>query len=327
MSENLLLTYCNYHPGFMEELESFSEKKAIYNKLNVEKSEIQFLSTVSEFYFGKFFQNLGLSIVYEKKYLGKTPDWTLKIGNDIAIVDVYRLNSTQRSKEINFFQGKLFEEIQSLNYNIGLKISFNENLNNLKKNNISDIVKRLNKWLLEKKVYEVGNKVVILEFFTFEIIKINTQFKYVSCIGNLSSLDYKLHKLNQYKWLDNKNEITKKLSKYNDVITENNLPYFIAIDVEFLSGFEYYEFKEYFRGKEVFFIDYGIDLGDAQGLDDIKYLGQEWTELGLFYENINLSGLFIRHNKEIKLLLNPLKKQIIYDNKCLLETFINVEKL
>lgn len=322
MIENLLLTYCNYHPDFMGELFSFPEKNVIYEKLEKETNELQFLSTISEYSFGKFFHQLGFALKYEKKYIKKTPDWTITNKTESAIIDVYRLNRSARDYKMKCFEGKLVDEIQSLNFSLKIKILFKKFFEP-EQHAISEIIIELENWLKNTN-WDVGNYLLVNEVFLFEIIDINNRFDYISCIGNISSIDYKPQKLIQYKHLNNDNEITKKISKYNSIIEEYCLPYFIAVDIDFLSGFEYYEFIEYFRGQGVYFSDYGCEFDGIEGLDK---MGREWTELGRFYQNEKLSGLFLRYNNEIRLLLNPLKNQIIYSKKHLLECLQKIENL
>jgi len=109
------------------------------------------------------------------------------------------------------------------------------------------------------------------------------------------------------------------------LISTYQLPYFIAISVDFLSGFELEDFKEYFLGKGVEFIDFDTTIAKQK---QFSHLGKEWTELGIFYDNIQISGLIILYNNSYNLLLNPIKQQVIYKekNKELLRSLKNINK-
>lgn len=148
-----------------------------------------------------------------------------------------------------------------------------------------------------------------------------SKHKYLSCYH---PINYKPEKIIQFDYLEKDNNITCKLSKYNDVIAKTNYPYFIAIALDFASGFEFDHFIEYFLGKRDGF-DCEEDSEYETLIEDTEY-GTEWTELGIFYKNLQLSGLIILDKNKFHLLLNPLKKQIIYKdaNKKILKNLLTL---
>lgn len=163
----------------------------------------------------------------------------------------------------------------------------------------------------------IGNSKAICEVYRLGK-SVNDQAINMSSRGIYRRIEHKPEKIIQYSFLKKDNNITLKLSKYNEVIAKTNYPYFIAIALDFASGFDIEEFAEYFRGKNV-----GFDCEDTDyktSLEDNCY-GIEWTELGIFYKNPQLSGLIILDNHKINLLLNPLKTQVIYksDNQMILD--------
>lgn len=83
--------------------------------------------------------------------------------------------------------------------------------------------------------------------------------------------------------------------------------------------------KSIFFCKGVEFVDFDTPIAN---LEQFNHLGKEWTELGIFYDNPQLSGLLILKGNEFKLLLNPMKNQVIYrkENESLLERVKNLEK-
>ena len=136
-----------------------------------------------------------------------------------------------------------------------------------------------------------------------------------------SNIEYKPHKLEQLSH-HQPNEITKKLKKYNDLISNDKLPYFICIDIHFLSGFEPSDFYEHFKSPGV---DYG-KFDDAT--NQFEHLNGNSTELGLFYDNPQLSGIITYYNCEFQILLNPLSKQLLYKeiNTSLLNKLNEIKK-
>lgn len=133
--------------------------------------------------------------------------------------------------------------------------------------------------------------------------------RFLSCYH---PVNFKPEKIIQFDYLKKNNNITCKLSKYNDLIANTNYPYFIAVALDFASGFQFDNFEEYFLGKRVGF-DSEEDSEYGTLIEDTEY-GTEWTELGVFYKNPQLSGLIILDKSKYHLLLNPHKNQVIYNN-------------
>lgn len=313
MNESLLNLYCNYHPEFLERLEMFSEvnKKRILKKLNNEKNRNSFLSTIAEIRFGELFSKLNLQIEYDKKYNNKqTPDWSLNIENSSAICEVYRLGKSEKDQMFSDFENQIKEPLGELQYNYFIKIIFIEDDIDISIYDVSSIVQEVEDWL-KKSSKVVGDKITINRIFMFEIVKINTEVSHICFIGPAKSIDYKPHKLKQPKFLKD-NEITKKLKKYNDLITNEELPYFICVYVDFISGFDTDDFRQYFLGMGVENIDFGTQINE---IDEFEHFGSSWTELGEFYNNPQLSGIIILYNNCFSFLINPIQSQIVHDFK------------
>lgn len=164
----------------------------------------------------------------------------------------------------------------------------------------------------------------LLNNFYFEVTRINIKNNKLSCRGSARVIEFKPEKLIQSDRLKNDNKITQKLKKYNEIISEYNYPYFIAIALDFASGFEFNDFEEYFLGKGVEF-DCEADSEHETSIEDRDY-GTEWSELGVFCKNPQLSGLIILYNNKYHLLLNPLKHQVIYNetNKQILNNLLTL---
>jgi hypothetical protein len=312
--EGLLEAYCNYHAEFYSTLEPFKKdiKEQIIDNLENAKNESQFRSTIAELQFGLKFQNLGFILDYEKKYFNKqTPDWTISKNGISAICEVYRLGQSLKDQKRADFENKLIEKLKTLTYNYLVKIDFAKEYFEPTEYNIDSIIDELDSWFLKSKK-NANDRITIKENFHFKILKTDTINQYISCVGNVSLIDIKLDKLIQFEHLKRKNEITKKILKYNNLISTLQLPYFIAISIDFISGFDIEDFKEYFLGKGVEFIDFDTPIAKQK---QFSHLGKEWTELGIFYDNIQISGLIILYNNSYSLLLNPIKQQAIYKDK------------
>lgn len=308
----LLETYINYNRDFIESLNSFSEisRNRLLKKLKKETNKTNFKSILSEIKFGKLFNTLDIECEYDRKFSNsQTPDWVLSLNSSKLICDVYRLGQSKIDNIRSDFEYQLIKSLEKIAINYALKISFVEEYFNEDLYDLNDIVSSVEKWLLSKK-RELSEKITINDNFVFEILSSKTKYKHLIIAGNTSSIDYKPGKLVQLAH-ENPNEITKKSTKYNHLIQQYNLSYFICIDIDFVSGFDHDDFEDYFLGNRTEFIDYGTELGN---LEQFKHLGKEWTTLGKFYENQQLSGIITCYNQSFKLLLNPLKQQIIHQN-------------
>lgn len=175
---------------------------------------------------------------------------------------------------------------------------------------IDRIKKEVELWI--KKQPALNEELSLDDNIIFKVIAINKTIQFLSCI-NSGIIDYKIAKLKQFE-NQRPNEITKKMKKYNHIIETQKLPFFICVDIDFASGFTYDEFEEYFLGSNVEFIDF-----DSNNIftPDIGTLGSEWTKLGKFYQNLQISEIITCSNNIFKVLLNPIRQQIIYEDKYL----------
>lgn len=323
---SLLELYKEYHPDLVERLSKFSEinKRRLIKKLEIEKDKRNFLSTISEIKFGELFKILNIESEYDKKINLKTPDWTLSCSKSEIICDVYRLGQSKSDQIRSDFENSLIEHIQKINANYIIRISFIEEYFESEIYNIEFIVTMLKEWILQS-LPKIGDKILISKNFYFTVLSNCSNHQFVSCCGNANSIEYKIGKIEQEE-NSYPNEITKKLTKYNEIIQSFNLSYFLCIDIDFGSGFTHDEFKEYFRGKSAELIDYE-EVKDIPEFKELG-LGKEWTILGEFYNNPHLSGIITCLNNKFKVLLNPLKTQIIYDEKYreILEKLENIKK-
>lgn len=324
MNESLLNLFCSYHPEFLKSLEIFSEinKKRILKKLTNEQNRNSFLSTIAEIRFGELFSNLNLQIEYDKKYSNKqTPDWSLNIESSTAICEVYRLGKSEKDQMFSDFENQVKEPLAKLKYNYFIKILYAEDNIDISSQDVSLIIQEVEDWL-KKSSKVVGDKITVNRIYIFEVVKINTKVNHICFIGPAKSIDYKPHKLKQSNY-QKENEITKKLKKYDDIIEKEKLPYFICVYVDFISGFETDDFRQYFLGREVENLDFDTPINETH---QFEYFGSSWTELGEFYNNLQLSGIIIFYNNNYSFLINPTQNQIIHDfkNQILKEKLLSI---
>lgn len=307
---DLLTLFCNYHPNFMERLNSFSElnKERLLKKLKSAKNKEAFRSTISEIRFGEFFQKLNFEIEYDKKFNNQTPDWTLNYSSFPIICDVYRLGKSSKDQKKSDFENLLREQLEEIPSNLILKIKIDDSYSNYEEIRIDSIKKQTERWLENKP--RINDRLKLDYGIRFKVIAISGKSEFLSFISS-GTIDYKIGKIQQEE-NHRPNEITKKLNKYNDIITTKKLPFFLCVDFDFESGFHHKEFEEYFLGSKTSFIDFDPNKRIST---EIGILGSEWTKLGKFYENIQISGIITCSNNDFRVLLNPICKQLIYENQ------------
>lgn len=294
----------------IEKLKTIDEKLSsrILRKFNKENNRSNFISLLSELKFINKFKDLGFSIDYELKHNissgVKTPDLTLDFKGNKLLGEIYRLGSSYQDNESIQFIDKLeiiLSEIKS-NYILFLKFK-NENID-FKEINEIDLKEKIQTWINSKpKLNSILDYNVDLEFHL--IIKGKSQ--YTQLISDVIILNIKSEKLLQVESLSH-NEITKKILKYKEIVQRKQIPYFLCIETDFNSGFHFSDYFERFHHREAEFKRFEkfkeILLKQGQG----KY----WSILGDFYQYPFLSGIIILLNDEFRLLLSPLKTQIIY---------------
>lgn len=307
---NLLTLFCTYHPKFMERLDSFSElnREKLLKKLKSADNKTAFRSTIAEIRFGEFFKKLDFEIKYDEKIDNKTPDWTLNNDTFPIICEVYRLGQSNQDQKRSDFENSLKEKLEKIPSNLVIKIIIDEEYDNYDAFQIDILKKQVELWIEKQPII---NQELNLDYdIIFKVIGVNNSIQFLSCI-NSSIIDYKISKLKQVE-NQRPNEVTKKMQKYNHIINIKKLPFFICVDIDFASGFTHDEFEEYFLGSSVGFIDF-----DPKNTftTDIGTLGSEWTKLGEFYQNLQISGIITCSNNNFKVLLNPIRQQIIYGDK------------
>lgn len=320
--KDLLSKFIKYNPLFIDSLNEFDEltRKKLLKKLKLEKDIQNFRSTIAEIQFGKLFSYLEFQFEYDKKYLnGQTPDWTIMENRSSAIVEVYRLGESATAQAKSDFENEILMAINRIQKPYLIQLLFTDSNFSALDYNLSEITSRTVKWVSSER--QINDEITLQNIVKLKVLSNQTKYDHACFVGSSSSIDFKPGKLKQPQKL-NPNEITKKLKKYQPLITTINVPYFLAVSIDFTSGFDFDDFIQYFLGTDVYNADYGIEIKEYP---EYKMWGKNWTELGLFYEAPTLSGLILRYNNEHKLILNPQRSQNIYDEKN--EAILNKLKL
>lgn len=275
-----------------------------------EKDHQNFKALVSELKFGIVLQKISGELFNERKFRLLTPDWSVGLSQTFSIFEVYRLGKSNKTNQMDSLYDIISKKIDTLNYDSYLKIEVNDSCTEESVDDIEGLLPELDEWLATN--YNVLNASKrFKKLFELTVIKTNTGKNNTLYLHGPRIIDQLPHKLVQSENLKD-NEITKKLKKYVDIISEYDLPYFICVDIDFESGFHYSDFEEYFYGQSTEFISYDSSR------NYIPDFGKEWTTLGEFYNpqtRTSLSGLLIIENGILRVLMNPNRNQRIYDKR------------
>jgi hypothetical protein len=300
----ILDLFVKYNPDFLEKLNSFPEalKIKLFEKLNASSDDAIFLSYVSEINFGLLFNGLGFNLQYDKTLSsGKKPDWEISYQNMKAICEVYRLGQSAKDQNITNFDNKLKRGFGEINYGYKIRYSLHEDYVIVDDMEVESIISELTNWLSNNR--KISDILLLDNKIKFEILSLNQTNKLT--YSTIKSIDYKPEKLVQKDYMKRDNEVSKKLSKYSTSIKELGVPYFICIESDFKNGLNFEEFANYFLGSYCMYTEDDIIINCEKEI--------EYSKLGCLYDHITVSGIIIKIGNDYRKILNPLKKQLIYN--------------
>ena len=284
--------------------------RKILKRFNREKDRNNFISTLSELKFIHLFDDLNFVIEYEKSYkLGdqeKTPDLTVDLRGNKLIGEIYRLGTSQKDDIAIQFIDKIIDVLSGIQSNNALFIKFKNEKINFSEFDFIHLKERVDNWIKTKP--EINSILSYKEDIDFEIIY-KGDWKTTQLLSDTFFLNIKSEKLSQSENLSN-NEITKKILKYRDIVKQEEMPFILCVETDFNSGFRFSDFSERFHHSST-----EVDFEKHKDIWLKNGKGKCWTVLGDFYKYPFLSGLLILLNNEYKLLLSPLRKQIIYEKR------------
>lgn len=306
MKLNQDFTLSNWVSDGFEKL-SDNIKSKFQRRLKAQNDFQNFKALESELKFGIILNRICSAIFYDQKINSLTPDWTIELNSLKSIFEVYRLGKSNKDSQIDILYNLVDDKISKLPYDCFVQILIDDSSVDKDINYIESIMSEMSEWLVSNHKTLHSSK-VFGNLLKLTIIKINTGKSHTLCTHGLRIIDQKPHKLIQQENLRD-NEITKKLNKYDNIIYQYDLPYFLCVDIDFASGFHYDDFVEYFHHSSTEFIDYDSER------DFIPGYGRYWSELGDFYNSgtrTSLSGILIIENNELRVLMNPNRNQRIY---------------
>lgn len=282
--------YFEYHPDILLRIESIDKlsKGKFIKKLKLEKDKENFLSTIAEFQFYEFLINEGFSVDFEKEYVlnsGETkltPDFTILKDSQSIIVEVVKLNTTEKDRIRNDFENYLLEGVEKNAAKCCVKLTLENEYFDAQLYDKELIVSEVSKWLSSN--LELEAELILHENFRFRILSIDEKYEHTYVVSNFNSIDIDTRRLNS----DN-SRFVNKIEKYTSLIDELRMPYLICIKIDFHAGI---------NENELFWTMYGDLLFH-------EYVPKLESELnGLYYKNEvakrNLSGVLLMINNQFK---------------------------
>jgi hypothetical protein len=166
----------------------------------LETDKDNFLSTITEFQFYEFLVEEEFIVEFEKEYtfdnkaLKFTPDFTVSKQGQSIIVEVLKLNTTEKDKKRNDFEGYLLDGIQKNLAKCCVQLIIEEEYFDVELYDKDAILAEVSMWL--KSSYKLDEELVIKDNFKFRIISIDENFEHTQVFGNVNSIDIDTRRLN-----------------------------------------------------------------------------------------------------------------------------------
>lgn len=286
MDENLLYKFKELNPKFADELGELStkSKNKFLKKLNNEKQEKNFLSIISEFKFCQLLELEGIEYSYEPKIGNKTPDFLIRpaIGQTIYF-DVKRFNTSDSDSNNRRKLHELCKKLKTIKKPYYIQV---DHVSDKINSSIDEVFSKAKNWITNENRKKDDSCILNAEL-KIKIVKVDGIKDHVLYLfrGN----NPKIHIAKP------KSDILDKLKVYQKDIIDNDIPFFVAIDLTFGTLRDPFDYWFQFLG--------GYSMEDPTGIESFM--------LGEFYWNNelnSLAGLLIRYNNEFYWLNNPRNK-------------------
>lgn len=201
-------------------------KLELINSLSNENTEVDFLSKISEIYFGIFFDEYSSSAKYEKSHDGKEPDWTFNINGQEIMVEVFRLNPSLPDKVNLDFDYNFMKAIREVQTGCFLSFDYDETVIVREDIDIQKCKVLVEDWLNKKPA--INETIILFNTIEIQLIDYLPNINHACLAGGGGGINF------NYKRLHGANSaLLKKVKKYSEIIGKYNLPYIICIDMDF----------------------------------------------------------------------------------------------
>lgn len=273
-----------------------ASSERILKKLRTEKDRGNLLSTVSEFLFGEFLLSNQFAVEYDRKIDNKTPDWHFRTGDYSGICEVKRINPVNETMIAEELFQLIISEFKSLT--LSLTVQINSDVNHATQLRDKDFYIQQAKRLLpdvQQFLITASSHSLTLNLYNQEDgpalriyikkIKLRSNKNEINWIYGPESVIYDKRRVYG-------NEIRNKVANYKNMVTENNLKFYLGLDIHFDNAIPPNEVFEEFVGTDC--------------LD--KNSGIRSTILGRYYSDSEfayLDGLIIRYSGKFHFIANP----------------------
>jgi len=199
-------------------------------KLRNETDQVSFLSTISEVRFAQFFDPCATSMIHEGRINGTTPDWLITMNEQQVLMEVARLNPSERDKVELDFEDAFFDAMHTIQFGCWLRFTYDEYLIDRQSINIMECKQAVAEWLVEPR--EINDMLQLPSTIQIQLIQINKELGHVCLSGGGGTVHFDYRRL----YSDN-SALMRKAKKYGALIDKYNFPYIVCLHIDFNTWF------------------------------------------------------------------------------------------
>ncbi len=229
---SLFERYFEKRNNLSEEIEALDKKHQLHFLMQLQKEtdRSNFLSTISEFYFARFFDLIATKILHDNKILNKRPDFILTVNSQQIIAEVARLNPSETDQKQLQFENAFMTTMEEIK--IGCMIDFDYDQKTIvsEEVNLNLCKSMLAEWLAAPR--SAGDQQQLPFAIRIEFLYYSDKLDHVCLIGGGGSISF------DFRRLEGPNSpLLRKSNKYNKLIDSFQMPYIICFDLDFHSWF------------------------------------------------------------------------------------------
>lgn len=266
-----------------KELES-KHKIPLFKTLRIKEKEGQtaFLSAISEFQFGVFFDKIANKMQYDRLLKGTTPDWTLEMNDQTVIAEVARLNPSKSDQLIFDFEYAVVSTLEQISIGCFLSYDYDPESINRELIDFKILKDKIENWLNQDP--NPQERIRLFEAIEIKLEYYDPSETHAYSGGGGGQVILRIDRLK-----GKKSSLVKKLLKYNPIISQDKTPYIVCIHINM---------HTWFKKEDLYKVLYGIS---QEHQEESNYFSHS-LQNALFYsdKNImsNVSGVLLKLNDE-----------------------------
>jgi len=249
-----------------EEIKVLDEKHQLrfVTLLQKEQNRANFLSTISEFYFARFFDQIATKILHDSLLADKRPDFSLSINNQQIIAEVARLNPSEGDQKQLQFENAFMTAIEWIKVSCVIDFDYDQDLLVPEDVDLNLCKELINEWLAAPR--SPGDQLQLPFTILIELLYYSDKLDHVCLIGGGGSINF------DFRRLEGPNSpLLRKSNKYNELVDSFQMPYIICFDLDFHTWFSKRDLYPKLYGSSVANYDRDQVLTKSHMLDDGLY--------------------------------------------------------